>query len=112
MRPETKMAIIKSIHTAIWVAYNIIIFYMLYAAVANRLDKYFWTGCILVALEGIVLLLFRFVCPLTILARRYSNSGKDNFDIYLPVFLAKYTKVIYTSLSLVIMLITIYQLLK
>lgn len=46
------------------------------------------------------------------MARKYSHSSKANFDIYLPNWLAKYTKLIYTSILVVIIIITIYQLLK
>jgi hypothetical protein len=34
--------------------------------------------------EGIVLLIFKMRCPLTVIAMRYSDSNKDNFDIFLP----------------------------
>ncbi len=34
-------------------------------------------------------------CPLTLVARRYSSSGAPNFDIYLPLWLAKYNQMIY-----------------
>ena len=85
---------------------------MLYAAVTNKLDIWLWVGFGLVILEGIILLIFKFFCPLTIMARKYSNSKRDNFDIYLPNWLAKYTKIIYTSIIVIIIIITIYQLLK
>lgn len=49
--------------------------------------------------------------PLTLVARKYSDSVRDNFDIYLPEWLARHTKVIYTSLVVLILLITLYQLL-
>ena len=53
-----------------------------------------------------------FECPLNLLARKYSNSKKDNFDIYLPSWLAKYTKSIYTTIFAIIFIITIYQILN
>jgi len=40
----------------------------------------------------------------------YSNSTRDNFDIYLPNWLAKYNKLIYTSIVLVAVLILLYRL--
>ncbi|MBL7730214.1 MAG: hypothetical protein JNM88_03480, partial [Chitinophagaceae bacterium] len=104
--------LIKIAHTIIWVFFNVVIFYMLYAAITNRLNKWLWIGYGLFVLEGLVLLSFKFFCPLTIMARKYSDSPKNNFDIYLPEWLAKYNKLIYTSLLAVIMLITLYQLLR
>jgi hypothetical protein len=85
---------------------------MLYAVVVNKLDKWLWIGYGLFILEGITLLIFKFFCPLTILARKFSQSSKANFDIYLPNWLAKYNKPIYTSILVVILIITIYQLLN
>ena len=112
MKSETKLILIKIIHTLIWLFFNAVIFYMLYAAITNKLDKWLWIGYCLFVLEGVVLVLFKFFCPLTIMARKYSDSTKDNFDIYLPNWLAKYNKPIYTSILVVIIIITVYQLLK
>jgi hypothetical protein len=112
MRDQTKLTIIKTIHTLIWLFFNFLIFYMLYAAIMNKLDYWLWIGYGLFILEGITLVAFKFFCPLTTMARKYSDSTKANFDIYLPVWLAKYNKQIYTSILVIIIIITIYQLLK
>ena len=112
MQDKTKLVIIKVIHTTIWLFFNVVIFYMLYAVIANKIDLRVWIGYGLFVLEGIVLLTFKFFCPLTVLARKYSDSDRVNFDIYLPHWLAKYNKQIYTSILGVIVIITIYQLLS
>jgi hypothetical protein len=52
---RTKLTLIKSIHTAIWVFMNVVIFYMLYAAIANKLDRWIWIGYGFVFLEGLIL---------------------------------------------------------
>ena len=110
MKGETKLMLIKAVHTLVWIFFNGVIFYMLYAVLADKLDKWLWICFGLVILEGLTLLLFKFFCPLTIIARRYSDSTSDNFDIYLPNWLARYTKLIYTSIVGVILLILIYRL--
>lgn len=110
MKVETKLMLIKAVHTLVWIFFNIVIFYMLYAVLADKIDKWLWIGFGLVILEGLTLLLFKFFCPLTIIARRYSDSTRDNFDIYLPNWLARYTKLIYTTIVGVIILILIYRL--
>ena len=112
MNNKTKLIIVKGIHTFIWIFFNVVMFYMLYAVLTNKLDLWLWIGFGLFVLEGITLLLFKFYCPLTLIARKYSDSTKDNFDIYLPNWLAKYTKVIYTTLLLIILLMTLYRLLN
>ena len=112
MKGAVKLTLIKVIHTLVWIFFNIVIFYMLYAVISNKLDIWLWIGYGLFILEGIVLLVFKFYCPLTLIARKYSKSPKDNFDIYLPNWLAKYNKLIYTSILVVIIGLTIYQMLK
>ena len=98
MENQSKLTWVKIIHTAIWIFFNMVIFYMLYATLADKLDLWLWIGFALVCLEGLTLLLFKLYCPLTLIARRYSSSTRDNFDIYLPNWLARHTKRIYTSL--------------
>ncbi len=110
MTAATKLNLIKFLHTLIWIFFNGVIFYLFYAVVTNRIDKWVWLGLGSFLVEGIVLLIYKLQCPLTVIARQFSDSTKDNFDIYLPNWLAKYTKLIYTSFLGVIIIILIYQL--
>ncbi len=110
MANQSKLITIKIIHTAIWVFFNVVIFYMLYAVTLGEIDFRLWIGYGLIALEAIILLLFKFFCPLTIMARKYSDSSKSNFDIYLPEWLAKYNKQIYSAVVVIIIGLTIYRL--
>ena len=111
MTPEAKLTSLKILHTAIWLFFNVVIFYALYAVIADKINIWVWLCLGAVAVEGIVLLIFNRFCPITLVARKYSNSEKDNFDIYLPNWLAKYNKLIYTSIVGIIVLILIYRLL-
>ena len=106
------LILIKIIHTLVWLFFNVVIFYLLYAVIANKIDKLVWIGLGLFLLEGIVLLIFKNMCPLTVIARRYSDSAKNNFDIYLPEWLAKYNKPIYTSILFLIIIIIIFRLIS
>ena len=106
----TKLTAIKVLHTMIWVFYNLVIFYLLYAVLANKINKWVWISIGLVILEGIVLLVFKMKCPLTVVARKYSDSTDDNFDIYLPNWLAKYNKLIYTSIFIIAIVVLVFQL--
>lgn len=108
MKSKTKLTFIKTIHTLIWIFFNVVIFYMLYAAIANKLDLWLWMGYGFIFLEGLTLLTFKSHCPLNLLARKYTNSTKANFDIYLPSWLAKYTRPIYTTIFGIISIITLY----
>jgi hypothetical protein len=105
----TRLTIIKSIHTVVWLFFNVVLAYLAYAAVANKIDVWVWIGLGLFAVEGVVLVIFKMVCPLTIIARKYSNSVKSNFDIYLPEWLAKYNKQVYSILLGVVIVALIYR---
>jgi hypothetical protein len=111
MTASAKLVVIKMIHTLVWIFFNVVIFYFLYAVVADKIDKWVWICLSLILLEGLVLLVFRNICPITMVAREYSESDKANFDIYLPNWLAKYNKRIYTAIVLVAVLILAYRLL-
>ncbi|EJF10953.1 hypothetical protein [Pontibacter sp. BAB1700] len=107
---KQKLLLIKVVHTLVWVFYNVVIFYLLYAVITNRIDKWVWICLGLIVLEGLVLLVFNKMCPITVVARRYSDSTKDNFDIFLPNWLARYNKEIYTTIVLISVLILAYRL--
>ncbi len=106
----TKLTAIKVLHTMIWVFYNLVLFYLLYAVLANKINMWVWISISLVVLEGIILLVFKMKCPLTVVARKYSDSTDDNFDIYLPNWLAKYNKLIYTSIFIIAIVVLVFQL--
>ena len=89
MTKAGKMNIIKLIHTVIWVFFNVVIFYLYYAIFKNKIDIWVWICIGLVLLEGIILLVFKKFCPITIIARNILTRAKDNFDIFLPNWLGK-----------------------
>jgi len=106
----TKLNIIKLVHTAIWLFFNAVIFYLGYAVWNNKIDRWVWICIGLIVLEGGVLMVFKGVCPLTIMARRHSKSTKENFDIFLPNWLAKYNKQIYITIFILIVAVLVYRL--
>lgn len=110
MANNIHLTLIKIIHTLIWIFFNIVIGYLLYAVIVGNIDKWVWICFGLIAIECLVLVIFRNICPVTLLARRYSSSAKDNFDIYLPNWLAKYNKLIYTVIVIIIVILLAYRL--
>lgn len=108
----SSLTIIKIIHTIVWLFFNVVLFYMAYAVVVNQIDKFVWLGVALILMEGMVLLMFKKVCPLTIWARQYSASSQANFDIYLPNWLAKHNKLLYTTFFILILCGIIYRILN
>ena len=108
----SQLTLIKIIHTIVWIFFNVVLFYMAYAVIVNKIDRLVWIGVALIVLEGVVLLIFSKMCPLTIIARKYSDSTKNNFDIYLPDWLAKYNKLIYTTFFIIIVAGIFYRILN
>jgi hypothetical protein len=112
MSPGLKLNIVKAIHTAIWIFFSGVMIFLYFSVISGRIDKWVWIGIGIIILEGIVLLSFKRSCPITLIARRYSDSVKDNFDIFLPIWLAKYNKLIYTILFVIVLIGLLLRLLK
>ena len=88
---------IKLLHTAIWLFFAGCIVAIPLAGMAGQ---YVWAAALsgFVLLECAVLALNRGRCPLTDVAGRYTEERTDNFDIYLPVWLARHNKTIFGTL--------------
>ena len=109
MDSTKKLFAIKLVHTVIWAFFVAVIFYVLYSGIADKVTIYTWIGIALIIGEGLTLLIFKMFCPLTLIARKYSDSERDNFDIFLPNWLAKHNKLIFTSIFVVAVLLVIYR---
>lgn len=112
MNDWQRLLTIKWVHTVIWACFVTMIGYVLYCGMTGRITMSTWVSIGLIIGEGLVLLLFQFSCPLTVMARRYSDSERANFDIFLPEWLARHNKVIFTSLFIAGFALVIYRLLQ
>jgi len=85
---------IKLFHTVVWaiLAGSIVVL-----PLAGVLRRFRWAAILsgLVLLECGVLAVNGGRCPLSDLAQRFTDSHANNFDIYLPNWLAQYNKVIF-----------------
>ena len=109
MPGHLKLVLVKLLHTAIWLFYNLVIFYLLYAAFTGNIDIRVWLCIAMVLLEGAILVVFHWACPLTAIARRYTTANLANFDIYIPEWVARHNKQIYTSLFVSALLIMVLR---
>jgi hypothetical protein len=99
---------VKIVHTIAWAVF---------AGCIVALPVFTWRGelgaaGILIAIVGVeVLVLFfnRMRCPLTGIAERYTDDRRDNFDIYLPLWVARYNKEIFGSLFVAGVLYTVVR---
>jgi hypothetical protein len=103
------LRLIKAIHTIIWAVMAAACLYVLYAGIMQLKSPLVWVCIGLILVEGIVLLINRGTCPLTPLARKHTTDTKENFDIYLPEWLAKHNKTIFTSIFVAGLLLVIFR---
>ena len=91
---------IKLLHTAVWVLFAGCIVAI---PIAGALCQFRWAAVLsgLVWVECAALAVNRCRCPLTDVAGRYTEERADNFDIYLPVWLARHNKTIFGTLFVV-----------
>ena len=88
---------IKIIHTIVWAFFAGCILAIPVASWRGNHTLAAWLIAI-VLVEVAILVVNKWRCPLTSLAGRYTDARQDNFDIYLPEWLAKHNKLIFGSL--------------
>ena len=97
MNPKSTLRAIKLIHTVAWAFFGgCILAIPVYAWMDNA--KIVGILCAVVFLEVLILVANSWKCSLTPIAGRYTEIRQDNFDIYLPVWVARYNKGIFGSL--------------
>jgi polyferredoxin len=108
MKPSTALRTIKLAHTLIWAVLAGCILAIPVFSYAGS----FLVSSILIAvvtLEVMVIVFNRWSCPLTGIAARYTDDRQENFDIYLPLWLAKYNQVIFGTLFVAGVLYTLFE---
>ena len=94
------LVFVRLVHTVAWAFFAGCVLLLPLAAHAGRFDlAAVLVGSILI--ETGILAFNRWRCPLTAVAARYTVDRQDNFDIYLPLWLARYNKEIFGSLFVV-----------
>lgn len=88
---------IKLLHTAVWAFFAGCIVAI---PMAGALRQFRWAAMLtaFVLVECAVLAVNRGRCPLTDLAARHTEERAENFDIYLPLWLARHNKTIFGTL--------------
>jgi hypothetical protein len=106
LAPSTLLLAVKVVHTLIWA---------FFAGCIVAIPVYSWLGdfqtawilIAIVMIEVVVILVNRWRCPLTNVAARYTEERHDNFDIYLPLWLARHNKTIFGGLYAAALLFTL-----
>jgi hypothetical protein len=94
MKRDVALRLIKLLHTAVWLLFVLCIVAIPILGYAGRFQQAAWLiGIVMV--EMLVLAINGMRCPLTDVAARYTDDRRDNFDIYLPLWLARHNKTIF-----------------
>lgn len=93
---DNALRAVKAVHTIVWAFFAACIVAMPIASWHGEHRFAAWLAAI-VAVEVAVLAVNRWRCPLTSVASRYTDDRRDNFDIYLPEWLARHNKLIFGS---------------
>jgi hypothetical protein len=97
MKSDNRLAAIRFLHTVVWAFFVACILLIPVAAQAGR----FGLAALLIGfvlLEVLVLAVNHWRCPLTGIAARHTDDRQANFDIFLPLWLARHNKTIFGSL--------------
>ena len=96
---DAKLRIVKIVHTIVWAVF---VGFIVAIPVASWLGEQRVAAWLIgiIAGETAVLLINGWRCPLTSIAARYTDDRRDNFDIYLPPWLARHNKLIFGALYL------------
>ncbi len=102
------LRVIRLGHTLIWFVFVVCI---LGIPVCGYLGHFSISAILFgfVLLEVFILLINRMRCPLTDIAAHYTENRDANFDIYLPLWIAKYNKEIFGGLFLAGSLYTLFM---
>jgi hypothetical protein len=107
MSTDSKLRFIKMIHTLVWAVFaGSIVAIPVYASAGGVTVAWGLIG--FVFFEVVVLVVNRMRCPLTDVAGRYTSDRQDNFDIYLPLWLARYNKQVFGGLYVAGILYTVW----
>ncbi len=92
--PESALRVVKGVHTAAWAFFVGCILAIPVLAWRGNFN-YVLILAALVFVEIGVLIANGWACPLTRVAARYTEDRRDNFDIYLPLWLARHNKTLF-----------------
>jgi len=105
---KRKLAMVKLLHTAVWIFF---VGCIAVIPIASMLRQFRLAELLagVVFVECAVLGVNKGRCPLTTVARRYSDSSAANFDIYLPEWLARRNKLVFGMFFVADLLLLIWQ---
>lgn len=84
MTDAVKLALVRALHTAIYVVMASACLALLYAGVTGARGSWLWLSLALVGLECVIFIGSGMKCPLTAVAIKYGATPETGFDTFFP----------------------------
>jgi len=81
-----KLFLIKAIHTALFIFFSACLAYVYYSGITRTYDWILFLAIGSILIEGLVLILNKWQCPLTNLAREYGDEHGRVTDMFFPAW--------------------------
>lgn len=98
MTDPQRLALVRAVHTAIYLVMASAVFVVLYAGVTGARGAWLWIAAALAALESVVFAASGMKCPLTAIAVKYGAGDGPLFDTFLPERFTRHTFTIFAPL--------------
>lgn len=100
MSDAQRLAMVRAVHTAIYLLMASCVLAMLYAGFVGAHGAWVWTATGLVVVESLVFVGSGMKCPLTAVAVRYGAGKGGLFDTFLPERITRHTMRVFGPLVL------------
>ena len=101
---------IKLVHTLVFWILSVCVLYALFSGITGDITIWTWLAVVLLFLEGVILAVSGWTCPLTILAERRGAVRGSVADIFLPKWFADRIFPICGSMYAIAIVLLIWQL--
>lgn len=91
MNNAQRLALVRGVHTAIYIVMAVSTFVLLFAGVTGAEGVWLWAALALLGIEVVVFVGSGMKCPLTAVAVKYGARTGHVFDTFLPERFTRYT---------------------
>lgn len=106
------IAFIKSLHMAIFIVLSVLLTLFLHEVIVDKISALTWIAVALFLIEGVVLVVNRWKCPLTTYAERLGAPHGQVSDVFLPKWIADRVFQIYGGLFALGLVLLAYRVLS
>jgi hypothetical protein len=105
------VALIRFLHSLIFMALMACLAYAAYSAISDRITPWTWIAIGIIFGEGLILLYYKWRCPLTTWAENRGATNGAVADLFLPKFLADRLFPVYGFVYAITVVVVFFRLL-